>query len=155
MLIREYQPSDCIRLTELFYDTVHAVCAKDYAKEQCDAWATGTVDPEAWDLSFRAHTTLVAVERGRIVGFGDITETGYLDRLFVDQEHQRGGIATAICDTLERTVSGRRITTHASITAKPFFEKRGYRVVKAQKVAREGVFLTNYVMEKQVRMEQP
>ncbi len=38
------------------------------------------------------------------------------------------------------------ITTHASITARPFFEKRGYRPVKEQQVERKGILLTNYVM---------
>lgn len=40
-------------------------------------------------------------------------------------------------------------TTHASITAKPFFQHRGYRVVRKQEVIRHGVALTNFVMEKQ------
>ncbi|MEE1466132.1 MAG: GNAT family N-acetyltransferase, partial [Clostridium sp.] len=51
-------------------------------------------------------------------------------------------------DRLERFVEG-NITTHASITARPFFEKRGYRVVKEQEVERSGVVLTNYVMIKE------
>lgn len=41
------------------------------------------------------------------------------------------------------------ITTHASITANPFFEKRGYQVAKEQQVERQGIFLTNYVMIKE------
>ena len=41
------------------------------------------------------------------------------------------------------------ILVHASITARPFFEKRGYRVIKEQKVERQGVLLTNFVMEKE------
>ena len=41
-----------------------------------------------------------------------------------------------------------KITTHASITAKSFFLKRGYQVIKEQQVIRNGVVLTNYVMEK-------
>ena len=53
--------------------------------------------------------------------------------------------ATAICDQLEQAVGG-SITTHASITARPFFEKRGYQVAKEQQVERQGIFLTNYVM---------
>lgn len=44
MLIREYQFSDCRELTELFYNTVHTVNAKDYTKEQLDVWATGQAD---------------------------------------------------------------------------------------------------------------
>ena len=72
---------------------------------------------------------------------------GYLDRLYVHADMQKKGIAAAICDALERTVKG-KIVTHASITARPFFEKRGYTVIKEQQVERQGVLLTNFVMEK-------
>ena len=58
------------------------------------------------------------------------------------------GVASAICNELEGFTKAKHITTHASITAKPFFQKRGYRVVKEQKVIRQGIALTNYVMEK-------
>ena len=51
-----------------------------------------------------------------------------------------------ICNQLEQSISG-TITTHASITAKPFFEKRGYKVIKEQHVDRQGVLLTNFIME--------
>ena len=83
----------------------------------------------------------------RIVGFGDIDKTGYLDRLFVHADYQGKGIATGICNQLEQTIQG-NITTHSSITAKPFFEKRGYRVIKEQQVERQGIFLANFIMEK-------
>ena len=148
MRLREYQPSDCAQLAELFYQTVHSVNAKDYTKEQLDAWATGEVDLQAWDASFRAHKTIIAVKNGEIVGFGDMDETGYLDRLYVHKDYQGQGVASAICDELERFAAGKTITTHASITAKPFFQHRGYRVVRKQKVIRRGVALTNLVMEK-------
>ena len=68
MLLREYRPGDCREMAALFYDTVHTVNARDYTPEQLDAWADGRVDLDAWDQSFRAHTTLVAVDGGRIVG---------------------------------------------------------------------------------------
>lgn len=147
MEIRDYLSSDCERLAELFYETVHSVNARDYTKRQLDAWATGSVDTAEWDKSFRRHKTVVAVENGVIVGFGDIDGTGYLDRLYVHRDFQRRGIACAICDELERFAGG-RVTTHASITAKPFFLNRGYRVVREQEVIRRGVALKNYVMEK-------
>ncbi len=148
MVIRTYQPSDCKALTELFYHTVHTVNAKDYTKEQLDAWATGQVDLEQWDQSLQAHYSIVALEDGKIVGFGDMDETGYLDRLFVHADYQGRGIATAICDRLEQAVPG-KLTTHASLTAKPFFQGRGYKVVKERQVERHGVLLTNFIMEKE------
>lgn len=147
MVIREYQASDCKTLAELFYNTVHTVNAKDYTNEQLDVWATGTVDLEKWNQSFEEHYSLVAVDDEVIVGFGDIDKTGYLDRLYVHADYQGKGIATAICNRLEQAVRG-SIVTHASITAKPFFEKRGFKVVKEQQVERQGISLINFIMEK-------
>ena len=148
MIIRRYQTADCPYLAELFYDTVHTINAEDYTPEQRNAWATGSVDLEEWDRSLSEHYSLVAVKNGKIVGFGDIDQTGYLDRLFVHKDYQNQGIATAICNELERVLEGRKITTHASITAKPFFLHRGYHVIREQQVNRKGVDLTNYIMEK-------
>ena len=147
MIIREYRPSDCGALAELFYHTVHTVNARDYTEEQLDAWSPGEVDLSRWDQSFQEHHTLLAVEGETVLGFGDMAPGGYLDRLYVHADYQGRGVASAICEELERPVRG-KIVTHASITAKPFFEKRGYRVVREQQVERRGVLLTNYVMEK-------
>ena len=107
------------------------------------------MDLNAWDASFRAHKTIIAVKNGEIVGFGDMDETGYLDRLYVHKDYQGQGIASAICDELERFAAGKTFTTHASITVKLFFQHRGYRVVRKQEVIRHGVALTNFLMEKQ------
>lgn len=148
MVIRKYRSSDCEQLAELFYQTVHAVNVKDYTKEQLDVWATGCVDLKKWDRSFLEHHTIVALENKVIAGFGDMDESGYLDRLYVHKDYQNQGIATAICDELEERVEAHRITTHASITAKPFFEQRGYKVIEEQQVIRGGIPLTNYIMEK-------
>lgn len=147
MEIRKYQPSDCEELARLFYNTVHTINVKDYTEEQLNVWATGEVDLEKWNQSLQEHFSVVMVDNENIVGFGDIDRTGYLDRLFVHADYQGKGIATAICEQLEQAIQG-SIVTHASITAKPFFEKRGYRVIKEQQVERQGIFLINYMMEK-------
>ena len=156
MELRRYNSSDLKEITELFYDTVHTVNAADYTEEQLSAWASGEVDAEAWDRSFREHVTYVAVERdeekdgaGKLAGFADMDRSGYLDRLYVHKDCQRRGVASALCGRLEREVDADRYTTHASITARPFFEKRGYKVLREQQVERKGVKLTNYVMEKE------
>ena len=75
-----------------------------------------------------------------------IYRTGYLDYLFFHHNYQKQAIARAICDQLEEVIQG-DITTYASITAKPFFEKRGYIVVKEQQIERQGIFLTSFYMK--------
>lgn len=148
MVIREYRSSDCKELAELFYDTVHTINAKDYTREQLDVWASGQEDLKEWNRSLQEHFSIVAVDDDMIVGFGDIDKSGYLDRLYVRLGYQRKGIATAICDRLE-SVTQENIVTHASITARAFFEKRGYKVIREQQVERQGIFLTNFVMLKE------
>ena len=142
MEIRAYRPDDCAALAKLFYETVHSVNAADYSPEQLDAWATGSVNEAGWNASFLNHTTRIAEIDGEIVGFADMDENGYLD-------HQREGVARALADALERAVDAEKYTTHASITARGFFERRGWRVVRAQQVIRHGVALTNFVMERE------
>lgn len=148
MKIRMYHPSDCEELTALFYQTVHTINARDYTKEQLDAWAPPEADLTKWNQSLQAHFSVVAVGNGSIIGFGDMAPSGYLDRLYVHAEKQGEGIATAICDLLEQAVPG-CLETHASITARPFFERRGYRVIQEQSVERRGVLLTNFLMRKE------
>lgn len=148
MILRKYKPEDCAVLADLFYHTVHTINRRDYSEEQLDVWATGTVDLEQWNQSFMEHHTVVAEIDGIIVGFGDMDRTGYLDRLYVHKDYQNQGIATAICNVLEQAVRIPRIVTHVSMTAKGFFEGRGYRVIRVQQVERQGIMLTNYVMER-------
>lgn len=148
MTLRPCRPADLPEILELFYNTVHTVNAGDYTARQLDAWADGAPDLEEWNRSLLEHTALVAAEGGTIAGFGDIDASGYLDRLYVHRDFQRRGVASALCAALEGAVESDRIAVHASITARPFFESRGYQVVREQQVVRHGVSLTNYRMEK-------
>ena len=68
--------------------------------------------------------------------------------LYVHKDYQNNQIATKLCDQLEKFVTS-KITTYASISAKGFFEKRGYRVIRENEVIRKGITLTNYLMEKE------
>ena len=147
MELREYRPEDLQEIVDLFCDTVHSVNAGDYSMEEVEAWTSG-IDLERWGRMLSENYSAIAVSDGKIVGFGDIDKTNYLNLLYVHRDFQRRGIAAAICDRLEKKAEGSVISTHASITAKPFFLKRGYRVLREQQVERQGVLLTNYVMEK-------
>lgn len=151
MEIRRYAPVDLPEIYQLFYDTVHQVNRADYSQSQLDAWAPQMMDRARWEASLEDHETWVAWEDGRIAGFGDLGEGGYLDRLYVQKDFLRRGVASAILDRLEQTALRQgygRIFTEASITARPFFEHWGYRVVKKQEKPLRGQIFINFVMEK-------
>ncbi|MCL2354757.1 MAG: GNAT family N-acetyltransferase [Oscillospiraceae bacterium] len=151
MKLRRYRKEDCGELYELYYNTVHSVNLKDYSQEQVEAWATKDADVEVWGKSFLEHYSIVATQDNNIIGFGDIDDTGYLDRLYVHKDYQGIGVATMILNDLEKYVRDKNIKViniHASITLKPVLQKRGYVVVKEQSVERNGQILTNFHMVK-------
>jgi putative acetyltransferase len=145
-----FAASDADACWQLFQDTVHRVNRRDYTPEQIDAWASRCANPESWCRRFKGNAAYV-VEQGKdIVGFADMNHDGYLDRLFVSADHQRMGVATMLMDAIEATANEwqlPRIYTQASITAKPFFQSRGFIVVAEQTVDCGGMRLANYVME--------
>ena len=149
--IRKYKPVDCAAMAKLFYDTVHTINAMDYTKEQLNVWAKESVDLEAWNISFLNHNTLIAEINGEILGFADMDNFGYLDRLYVHKDFQRRGIAAALLNELERCAKETGILsfeTYASITARSFFEKQGYTVEAENRIIRDGITLVNYKMVK-------
>lgn len=156
MILRKYKSDDCLNLLKLFYDTVRTINRTDYNDKQLSVWAPDNYIEEKYDIwqkSLSENFTVVAEINGEIVGFGDIEKTGYLNRLFIHKDYQHRGIASAIVKELEEyadKICICTIITEASITAKPFFERLGYTLIKEQQVERKGIFLTNYVMEKYI-----
>jgi putative acetyltransferase len=73
--------------------------------------------------------------------------------LYVHADHQGSGIASRLLRTVEASAAKRgllRLFTEASITARPFFERRGFRVIATQRVIRWAQEFVNYRMDKQL-----
>lgn len=146
MKIRKYLDSDFENISQLFYNTVHIVNAKDYTAEQLTAWTDNSRNLVSRRADLLKQYTLVAETDGEIAGFGSIDNGGCLDLLFVHKDCQKQGVATAICGELEKNFPV--ITVYASVTAKSFFEKRGYTVVTAREAVCSDIKLKNYKMLK-------
>lgn len=149
LLLRPYRPEDLPQIVRLFEDTIRTVNRRDYSPEQVEVWAKrGELLQNSF---FTSLYTVVALFGDTVAGYGNIDSSGYLDHLYVHKDFQRRGVASALCQELERYASSqgvRRITVHASITARPFFERKGFSVQKEQQVLLEGIPLTNYEMDK-------
>jgi putative acetyltransferase len=156
MKLREYHSEDCEEVLKLFYNTIHSVNSKDYTEIQLNAWAPPNMNLSEWNKRLLSNDYSVVVEQNDIIiGIGTADDTGYFDLLYIHKDYQGIGVATLIADNLERYIcrNGTEIiTTDASITAKPFFEKRGYLVLKKQNVETRGQILVNFKMQKKVAL---
>jgi len=150
--LREFHSNDCKQAWDLFYSTIHSINRADYTDEQLDAWAPQDMDLNLWGQKLlRNSYSIVAEQNSIIIGIGAADDNGYFDLLYVHKDYQRIGVATIIANDIENYFCRKdvhTITTNASITAKPFFMKRGYYVLKKQIVELRGQYLTNYRMEK-------
>jgi len=149
--IRPYRENDAREIAELFRDTVHSVNSRDYTREQLAVWAPQEIDYEHWKRRLDEKRPVVAEISEKIVGFAELDPDGHIDCFYVHKDYQRRKIGQRMLDGITRNAKGigiRRLYSEVSITAVPFFEKNGFRMVKENTVLRNGIPLRNYVMEK-------
>jgi len=153
-MVRDYGEDDAAEICRLFYGTVRHVNLGDYSPEQVRAWAPAPPDPVAWHERMSGRHTLVAEVGGEIVGFIEREEDGHLDMLYCRKDAVGRGVGSRLYAAAEERARGlgvERVFTEASITARPFFERRGFVVLERNTVVRHGVGLTNFSMAKALR----
>ena len=152
-IIRAALQSDDVELKNLFQNTVLAINRRDYLQAEVEDWASCGDDLSNIEDMIKTHYFIVAINQQlEIVGFSSITPQGYLHSMFVHKDFQGEGIATMLLNEIEQyaiTNGIIRITSEVSLTARPFFEKRGYIVEEEQKRKANQLSLTNFWMAKQ------
>ena len=152
-IIRAALQSDAVELKKLFQNTVLAINRRDYSQAEVEDWASCGDDLSNIEDMIKTHYFIVAVnQQSEIVGFSSITPQGYLHSMFVHKDFQGKGIAIVLLNEIEQyaiTNGIVRITSEVSLTARPFFEKRGYIVEEEQKRKANQLSLTNFWMAKQ------
>ncbi|QIN81406.1 GNAT family N-acetyltransferase [Rubrobacter tropicus] len=151
MIVRDYREHDAGEICRLFYGTVRAVNLGDYSPEQVRAWAPAPPDPDLWHERMSGRHTLVVGGDDGVVGFAELEEDGHLDMFYCRWDVVGRGVGSLLYAAVEeraRELGVGRIFTEASITARPFFERKGFSVLRRNTVARGGVELTNFSMEK-------
>ncbi|GGB78984.1 acetyltransferase [Marinobacterium zhoushanense] len=149
--LRSYKPIDAWRLTDIFYNSVHAIDARYYSLQEINAWAQLPIDYLHWRERFDAHSVQVAEIDGEAVGFAAMEPDGYIDWIYTHSDYQRRGVAGALYTWLEQRARAEgltRLSVHASHVARPFFERQGFVVLAENEVERNGVTLINWLMEK-------
>ncbi len=152
--LRHATPEDIPVLKTLFTDTVLHTNRKDYTQEEVEDWAACADKPGHWkELIATHHFTLAEKSPGHTVGFAAIRPDGYLNSMFVHHDFQRQGIASLLLEDMEkyaRLQGVSYITSEVSLTARPFFESKGYTIVEKQQRKAMLRLLTNFKMKKPI-----
>lgn len=152
VIIRDYQASDAKALAKIYYNTIHQINSRDYTEDQINAWAPAvSLESDRWNEKWEKLPPLVAVLNNIIVGFAEFEMNGHIDCFYVHHEYQSCGIGKALMNAimaLANRYGCKTIFAEVSITAKPFFEKMGFQIVRENIVTIRGQQLNNYLMEK-------
>lgn len=152
MNVRVFNQDDLEQIVNLFYNSVHQLCQKDYSFSQLDAWAPLNTDLIKWKDKLNNSFCLV-VEIDHIIGFANIDDHGHFDCLYVDPQFVNLGIGSLLLKSMENYALGlscKCIEVDVSKTALNFFNKNGYQIVNSQQVCRNGIILDNYHMIKKL-----
>ncbi|WP_168916550.1 GNAT family N-acetyltransferase [Microcella flavibacter] len=160
--IRPYEPRDADPTLEVLRAAIAVTARADYSEQQTRLWASRAERP-GWHERRAAVETWVAELDGRVVGFIDRDEHGYIDMLFVHPEAGGRGVARAL---VERVIASAEaaglewMTVHASLTARPVLLRLGFEPDPAahddaadgsRTVLIDGVAFTNVRLARRLR----
>lgn len=146
--LRPAKISDLDELQELFVNTIESVCNQDYDPIQRKAWTSSVENKERWTSIISNQLVIVAEIQDKIVGFITLKDGIHVDLLYVHKDFQRKGIAQSLYSKIESKAESNILTSDVSITAIPFFEKNGFKIVERQAVKRKDTSLVNFKMNK-------
>jgi putative acetyltransferase len=149
--LRPMLPADVPVLAAIFVASIEELTEDDYTEAQREAWASAADDEAAFGQRLSSQLTLVATLQGSPVGFISLKGADHLDLLYVHPGAVRQGVATALCDAIEKLAAARgaeNLTVDASDTAQPFFAQRGYAGERRNTVTVGDEWLANTTMKK-------
>lgn len=149
--LRPFLATDTPVLAAIFAASIEQLTGDDYSEAQQQAWASAADDEEQFGKRLASELTLIATLQGSPVGFAALKGADHLDMLYVHPGAVGQGVASTLCEALEKLAGGRgakSLTVDASDSALEFFAKRGYVAKRRNTVTVNGEWLANTTMQK-------
>ena len=149
--LRPFLPADTPVLAAIFAAAIQELTGDDYDETQQEAWASVADDEAEFGKKLAGALTLIASLENAPVGFASLRGKDHIDMLYVHPAAAGQGVASALCDALEKLAGARgatKLTVDASDNAQDFFRKRGYVAQQRNTVTINGEWLANTTMQK-------
>lgn len=150
MRIRKFRDSDAIELAKMHRGTIRVINKKDYTKEQIKVWATASAKRWRENAKAKNSTILIALDKNKLIGFVQLKDSE-VKALYVHKSYIGMGIGKKLLKKLEETAykkGTRKLHCMSTITAKNFYQKHRYKIIKRTKFQIRNQRLTVYKMEK-------
>src|ERR1700680_1946252 len=149
--LRPFLAEDTPVLAAIFAASIEELTGEDYNQAQQEAWISAADDEEKFGKRLAGQLTLIATLQNSPVGFASLKGTDHIDMLYVHPGAVGQGVASMLCDALEKLAGSRGATSlsvDASDNAQEFFSKRGYIGKQRNTVTVNGEWLAHTTMQK-------
>jgi len=149
--LRPFLAEDTPVLAAIFAASIEELTGEDYNQAQQEAWISAADDEEQFGKRLASQLTLIATLQNSPVGFASLKGADHIDMLYVHPGAAGQGVASMLCEALEKLAGGRgakSLTVDASDNATEFFAKRGYVAKQRNTVTVNGEWLANTTMQK-------
>jgi N-acetylglutamate synthase-like GNAT family acetyltransferase len=137
IIVRRATAADSEAVYTIVLQALSETNAKDYPASVIDRLVLTLPNEIASNLE--TWHAFVAIADGQVVGMGSLS--GQTVRsVYVRPDRQHGGVGTRLMDVLENTAraqSVRTLSVQSSITAQPFYAKRGFKIVREGRFGEE------------------
>jgi ribosomal protein S18 acetylase RimI-like enzyme len=130
IVIRQATAADAEAVHKIVLLALRETNARDYPPSVIERLVLALPDKVASNLE--TWCAFVAIVDGRVVGTGSLNGQT-LTSVYVHPDFQGRGVATRLMDAVENAAnaqSQRTLNVQSSVTAKAFYAKRGFKVVR-------------------------
>src|SRR3984893_16728193 len=149
--LRPFLAEDTPVLAAIFAASIEELTGDDYSEAQQQGRGSAADDEAQFGKRLSGQLTLVATLQNSPVGFASLKGADHIDLLYVHPSAVGQGVASMLCDALEKLPGARgarSLTVDASDNAAEFFIKRGYVATRRNTVTVNGEWLANTTMQK-------
>jgi putative acetyltransferase len=153
MIIRLAQDKDFASIARLHRETIRHVNSKDYPEDIILVWS-GRTKASRYRNSASKVKRWVAVENEKVIGFCDHNFKCELDGLYIHKDFQGKGIGKKLLKKAEdsmKKIGCKIIKIISTITAKTFYQKNGYKVIKKSSHQIEDKKADVFIMSKTIK----
>ena len=140
-------------LQEIYFEATRRSNSRDYTSEQVERWIAKHDDLAEWTSRLAGTKPFVAVIDGRPIAFGELEPNGHIGFFYChpDWEGRGAGSELMLAITAEALKLGlKTLHTEVSVTAEPFFTKKGFQTVEVNSPIICGAPAKQFIMRKDI-----
>lgn len=154
MKIRLARDEDFASIARLRRQTIRNINAKDYSEDIIRVWSGSRGSAQGFRNSAHKCKRWVAVDDGKVVGFCDHGFKCELWGLYVHKDYIGKGVGSRLLKTAEESMKKQGcdvVKLKSTITAKEFYLKNGYSIVRKTLHKIADVKVLAYIMAKKTK----